>query len=120
MNKFKAGDKVKCVDADFCARPFLTLGKIYTVSQDLPEGDWMRLEGVENPFTAWNYSRFEHVPATEFIINGSSMLFISQDEAEQYVMHSGFYTDGQTAEIAQVTRRVVVKRTTTVSLEDAQ
>jgi hypothetical protein len=116
MSKFKEGDIVIANESG----DDITEGKEYVIDRVDDRGRIFFLDnvGFRRMRMEQDYTLSRTTP--EFIINGSSMLFASQEDAENYALHSGNYTDGCTVEIARVIRRAVVKRTVSVSLEDTQ
>jgi hypothetical protein len=130
MSKFKVGDRVVIGNVApawiYYAGVLDTyvgfVGIVKAIANDTIEVlvDGNNWHWPEDSLTHYQAMSTPAATSTEFIINGSSMLFASQGDAENYAMHSGNYTDGCIVEIAQVIRRAVVKRTVSVSLEDSQ
>jgi hypothetical protein len=112
MSKFKKGDKVRALKS----------------SLDIVEGCDYRVTSVDGPyvgviddsgepnFLLHNIYYEDANPVIAFIINGANYEYPTLEAAEAGVKAIG--NNGVTYEIAQIVKRVTVKRETVVTLED--
>lgn len=115
MSKFKVGDKVRCLDNGQYYEHLLTVGRTYDVLEY--DGKHLKVLSDNGEHTPEPYaSRFELVSTSAYIINGDNYEYPTLEAAEAGVKAIG--NNGVTYEIAQIVKRVTVKRETVVTLEE--
>jgi hypothetical protein len=111
MGKFKKGDKVRCVVG---FGKCISEGTVYEVLEDT--GEWVRVVSDEGILGGYKPYRFELFSSSTYIINGAPYEYPTLAGAEAGVKAIG--NNGVTYEIAQIVKRVTVKRETVVTLEE--